>query len=226
MPVPHYTAAMVDAPSPRDTAHRDGCAGAADCDDTQVIARTLRWMERAVIGLNLCPFAKAVHAKGQVHVAVSHASGADGVLADLQREMHDLVALDSAVRDTTLLVLPHALTEFLEFNDFLDPAEALLDALGLHGVLQIASFHPRYQFAGTEPDDITNFSNRSPWPTLHLLREDSIARAVDAFPDPEAIFGANMKTLQQLGVEGWARLDVGPHPAEDAAPSVASKARS
>ena len=178
--------------------------------DAVVIARTLRWMERAVIGLNLCPFAKAVHAKGQVNVAVSRVNDADALLQELARQMQELIALDPAVRDTTLLVLPDAFADFLDFNDFLDPVDALLDELRLEGVLQVASFHPYYQFADTEADDITNFSNRSPYPTLHLLREDSIARAVEAFPDPEAIFGANMHTLEQLGHEGWTRLDVGP----------------
>ncbi|MFM8610819.1 MAG: DUF1415 domain-containing protein [Burkholderiaceae bacterium] len=179
-------------------------------DDATVKARTLRWMERAVIGLNLCPFAKAVHAKGQVHVAVSRSTQIQGLLDDVARELRELLALDASVRDTTLLVLPHALADFLDFNDFLDPAEALLHDMDLEGVIQLASFHPQYQFAGTEPDDITNFSNRSPYPTLHLLREDSIERAVESFPDPEAIFGANMATLTRLGVEGWSQLDVGP----------------
>lgn len=175
-----------------------------------MIACTLRWMERAVIGLNLCPFAKAVHAKGQVHVVVSHATEAEAVLQDLAREMQALVALDPAIRDTTLLVLPDAFADFFDFNDFFDAVDALVDTLGLEGVLQVASFHPRYQFADTEADDITNFSNRSPYPTLHLLREDSIARAVEVFPDPEAIFGANMRMLERLGHEGWERLQVGP----------------
>ena len=179
-------------------------------DDATVKARTLRWMERAVTGLNLCPFAKVVHAKGQVHVAISRATQAQGLMDDLARELRELVALDASVRDTTLLVLPDALADFLDFNDFLDPAEALLHDMDLEGVIQLASFHPQYQFAGTEPDDITNFSNRSPYPTLHLLREDSIERAVESFPDPEAIFGANMATLTRLGIEGWSQLDVGP----------------
>jgi len=210
---------MADALPPTDAARPAAGAKTEACDDARVVARTLRWLERAVIGLNLCPFAKAVHAKGQVHLAVSRASDAEGALADLQREMQDLVALDATVRDTTLLVLPDAFADFLNFNDFLDPAEALLDALCLQGVLQIASFHPRYQFAGTGPDDVTNCSNRAPWPTLHLLREDSVTRAVDAFPDAEAIFGANLQTLRQLGAAGWAQLDVGPHVAGPAVPA-------
>ncbi len=171
---------------------------------------TRAWLERAVIGLNLCPFAKAVHAKGQIHFCVSHAVSAQDLLADLRRELGDLRAASPAVRDTTLLIVPGMLHDFLDFNDFMGEAEDLLVELGLEGDIQIADFHPRYQFAGTLEDDITNFTNRSPYPTLHLLREASIDRAVEVFPEPEAIFEANMKTLQQLGPDGWAALDVGP----------------
>ena len=172
---------------------------------------TLAWLERAVIGLNLCPFAKAVHVKGQVHVCVSDARTEADLLAELRRELADLQTTDPAVRDTTLLVVPHMLHDFLDFNDFMGDAQALLEELGLEGELQIADFHPLYQFGGTAPDDITNFTNRSPYPTLHLLREASIDRAVEVFPDPEAIFETNMQTLKRLGPDGWAALDVGAH---------------
>lgn len=176
----------------------------------EAIQRDTRdWLERAVIGLNLCPFAKAVHVKGQVHFAVSHAVTATALLADLEAELRALVSLDATVRDTTLLTAPGCLADFLEFNDFLDDADRLLIALDLDGVIQIASFHPAYQFAGTEPDDITNCTNRAPYPTLHLLREASIARAVKAIAEPEAIYEANMRTLRSLGHAGWAALDVG-----------------
>ncbi len=171
---------------------------------------TRAWLQRAVIGLNLCPFAKAVHAKGQIHFFVSHAASAQDLLADLRRELGDLQAAEPAVRDTTLLIVPGMLHDFLDFNDFMGDAQALLEELGLEGDIQIADFHPRYQFAGTLEDDITNFTNRSPYPTLHLLREASIDRAVEVFPDPEAIFEANMQTMQQLGPDGWAALNVGP----------------
>lgn len=170
---------------------------------------TLAWLERAVIGLNLCPFAKAVYVKNQVHVAISDARTADAVAADLRAELQALLALDAEVRDTTLLVLPQALPDFLDFNDFLDEADAVLDELDPEGDIQIASFHPDYQFAGTEPDDVTNYSNRSPYPILHLLREDSVERAVEAVPEAADIFERNMETLRALGTEGWAALDVG-----------------
>ena len=170
---------------------------------------TLAWLERAVIGLNLCPFAKAVYVKGQVHVAVSAARTADAVNADLRAELLALLALDAEVRDTTLLVLPQALPDFLDFNDFLDEADAVLDELDPDGDIQIASFHPDYQFGGTEPDDVTNYSNRSPYPILHFLREDSVERAVEAVPEAADIFERNMETLRALGTEGWAALHVG-----------------
>jgi hypothetical protein len=178
--------------------------------DAAVRADTERWLARAVIGLNLCPFAKAVQAKGLVHVAVSSAQGPKDLLDDLARELDDLLALDAAQRETTLLVAPGCLEDFLDFNDFLGRAEKLLRRRGAEGVIQLASFHPDYQFAGTAPDDITNCTNRSPYPTLHLLREASIDRAVEAFPDASAIYDTNIETLRRLGPEGWARLDVGP----------------
>jgi hypothetical protein len=175
-----------------------------------VVRDTRNWLERAVIGLNLCPFAKAVYVKHQVHYAVSEAVQPQQLLEELQVELEALVRLDPAVRETTLLIVPGCLEDFLEFNDFLAAADRLLRRRRLEGVIQLASFHPAYQFAGTEADDISNFTNRSPYPTIHLLREASIARAVQAFPQPEAIYEANMQTLQKLGPEGWAALGVGP----------------
>ena len=171
---------------------------------------TRRWLERAVIGLNLCPFAKSVHVKGQVHFAVSDATEAGSLRQALITELQDLVALEPEVRDTTLLVAPDAFPDFLDFNDFLATVDRALAELDLEGVIQIAPFHPRFVFAGTQDDDITNFTNRTPYPTLHLIRETSIDRAVQAFPEAEAIFEVNMATMEKLGPEGWAALDVGP----------------
>jgi uncharacterized protein len=175
-----------------------------------VVRDTRNWLERAVIGLNLCPFAKAVHVKEQVHYAVSAASDARQVLEDLRLEIKALVALDAAVRDTTLLIVPGCLHDFLEFNDFIGQGERLVRKLRLEGVIQLASFHPAFQFAGSEPSDIANFTNRSPYPTIHLLRESSIDRAVAAIAQPEAIYDANIETLRRLGPQGWADLNVGP----------------
>jgi hypothetical protein len=176
--------------------------------DAVVIEDTRRWVQRAVIGLNICPFAKSVQVKGQVRYVVSQATGAKALLADLKHELLQLVQADPAVLDTTLLVIPNGFAEFLEFNALLERADKLLQRLDLEGVLQIASLHPLYQFADTQADDITNFTNRSPYPTLHLLREASIDRAVAAFPQAGAIFETNMQTMQTLGPEGWAQLGV------------------
>ena len=179
-----------------------------DPHDALVIADTQRWVQRAVIGLNLCPFAKSVEVKKQVRYVVSHATRTKPLLVDLKRELLELIAADPAVLDTTLLVAPDGFSDFLEFNELLDRADKLLVELDLDGVLQIASLHPQYQFADTEPDDITNFTNRAPYPTLHLLREESVDRAVAAFPKAEAIYETNMQTMQELGLQGWVALGV------------------
>ncbi len=188
--------------------------------DDQVIADMRHWLERAVIGLNLCPFAKSVHVKGQVHYVVSGAMDSAALRNDLSRELQDLHASDPQVRDTTLLMAPHCLKDFLDFNDFLGEADGLLAELGFEGELQIASFHPEFQFAGTDADDITNYTNRAPYPTLHLLREASIDRAVEAFPEAESIYEKNMETLARLGHAGWRRVMTAPH--EPAEPRVAA----
>jgi hypothetical protein len=176
----------------------------------RMVQDTLLWLERAVIGLNLCPFAKAVYVKGQVHCTVSQASNLEALRDDLLQALKDLVAHEPAERDTTLLFIQNLLQDFVDYNDFLNVADDCLLALDLEGEIQIASFHPQYQFAGTDEDDITNFTNRSPYPTLHLIREASIDRAVAAFPDAEDIFEANMATMNQLGLQGWQDLNVGP----------------
>lgn len=175
-------------------------------DDDQVIAATRRWVERAVIGLNLCPFAKAVQTDERIRYVQSEARTPDELIADLQRELETLAEATPEKIETTLLIHPHVLTDFLDYNDFLDVADGLVEALHLDGVLQVASFHPRYQFAGSGPDDVSNYSNRSPYPTLHLLREESIERAVEAMPDAEKIYQRNIETLQRIGHEGWDAL--------------------
>jgi hypothetical protein len=171
-----------------------------------VIAATRAWVERAVIGLNLCPFAKAVQQKQQIRYVVSDDTHPEDLLNTLCEELRFLAQADPAQIDTTLLIHPRVLTDFLDYNDFLDLADAAVEEMGLDGVLQVASFHPQYQFEGTAPDDMANASNRSPYPTLHLLREASVDRAVDAFPEAERIYETNIRTLQQLGADGWAAL--------------------
>lgn len=175
-------------------------------DATSIQRKTQQWLERAVIGLNLCPFAKAVHVKGQIHYAVSDAEDRDGLLTDLQAELQTLHQLSPDERDTTLLIAPRVFPDFWDFNAFLPSCDRALKKLGLGGEIQIASFHPQFQFAGSEANDVTNNTNRAPFPILHLLREASIDRAVQAFPNPEVIFEANMATLQALGADGWQAL--------------------
>ena len=170
------------------------------------IAATQRWLQRAVIGLNLCPFAKSVHVKDQVRYVLSSATTTEALLEELASELLWLNDTDPALVDTTLLIHPQVLIDFLDYNDFLEQADAALDALGLEGELQVASFHPDYRFAGTRPDDVENCTNRSPYPMLHLLREASVERAVEAFPDPDAIVERNIATLEKLGFEGYERL--------------------
>ncbi|KVA08899.1 DUF1415 domain-containing protein [Burkholderia ubonensis] len=169
----------------------------------EILAATRHWLARAVIGLNLCPFAKSVYVKDQVRYAISEATTLEDALADLETELRGLDAADPQQVDTTLVIYPHAFAEFLDYNDALFFADRLVRQLKLDGVLQIASFHPCYQFDGTEPDDIENYTNRAPYPILHLLREDSIARAADAFPDASAIYEKNQETLRRLGHDGW-----------------------
>ena len=177
------------------------------------ILDTQRWLERAVIGLNLCPFAKAVHVKGLIRYAVSEATTTVELLIDLKNELNSLANMDatgiSIAYDTTLLIAPYCLHDFLDFNDFLGKADKIIAKMKLEGTIQLANFHPQYQFAGTEPDDITNFTNRAPYTTLHLLKESSIDQAVAAFPEAEAIFEVNMQTMERLGRTGWDALDVG-----------------
>ena len=172
----------------------------------QVLNQTRHWLEKAVIGLNLCPFAKAVYVKNQVRLVVSHARHADDFLEDLDRELDLLVATPASEIDTTLLIHPTLFEDFLDFNDFLEVAEGVVDEHALEGVVQLASFHPKFQFDGTEPDDIGNYTNRAPFAMLHLLREESVEKAVEAFPEAESIFEQNIATLEKLGVEGWKAL--------------------
>ena len=177
-----------------------------------VVADTRRWLERAVIGLNLCPFAKAVHIKQQVRYVVSAAEDEEALLADLLHELQLLYDADPEQVETTLLIHPHVLTDFLDYNDFLEIADAAVSELSLDGEVQVASFHPDYRFADSEPDDIANFSNRAPYPTLHLLRESSIDRAVAAFPEAASIYERNIETLRKLGHAGWRALWTDPAP--------------
>ena len=171
-----------------------------------VVAETKHWLNQAVIGLNLCPFAKAVQVKDQIRFAISDATDAEGVLTDLQDELALLAEADPEKIDTTLLIIPDALDDFIDFNDFEDLSDRLLKRMRLVGELQVATFHPQFQFADTQPDDIENYTNRTPYPILHLLREDSIDRAVAAYPEPDAIIERNIAAMEQLGNDGYRKL--------------------
>jgi hypothetical protein len=175
-------------------------------DAKTVIAATQRWLEKAVIGLNLCPFAKAVHVKKQIRYVVSEATTPEALLEDMMDELRALQDADPEKVDTTLLIHPYVLTDFLDFNDFLDTVDIAVAEPEFNDAFQVASLHPQYQFAGTAADDIENYTNRSPYPTLHLLREDSVDRAVAAFPDADRIVDNNIETMKKLGHEGWKRL--------------------
>jgi uncharacterized protein len=172
----------------------------------EVVAATRIWLERAVIGLNLCPFARPVHLHGRIRYFVSDTRSSAGLLEDLMAELNALAAADPQQCETTLLIHPHVLTDFSDYNDFLGRADDAVSELGLEGVIQVASFHPRYQFEDAAPDDIENYTNRSPYPMLHLLRESSVERAVTTYPDTTAIYRKNIETLRHLGHEGWRRL--------------------
>jgi uncharacterized protein len=179
---------------------------ASAINEELILQQTRHWLEKAVIGLNLCPFAKAVYVKNQVRLVVSKARHADDLLEELDRELDLLVATPATEIDTTLLIHPTLFEDFLDFNDFLEIAEDVVDEHELEGVIQLASFHPKFQFEGTESDDISNYTNRAPFAILHLLREDSVERAVEAFPQAETIFEANIATLEKLGLDGWKKL--------------------
>jgi hypothetical protein len=172
----------------------------------QIVSATRRWMEKSVIGLNLCPFAENPYRGNRVHFTVSEQRSAAGLLEDLRLELQALAAADLADRETTLLIHPWVLADFTEYNDFLEVCDATVAELNLEGELQVASFHPQYQFAETQPDDIENYTNRSPFPMLHLLREASVERAVAAVGETEEIYRRNIRTLRALGHAGWQRL--------------------
>jgi len=177
--------------------------------DDDVLAATRRWLEQAVIGLNLCPFAKSVYVKDQVRLVVSRARHLDAFLDDLDHELELLKTTPAEQLDTTLLIHPTLFPDFLVFNDFLDVADGVLSDHELEGVVQIAPFHPDFVFDGEDEGDMSHFTNRSPFPTLHLIREESLEKAIESFGNTDVIFERNIETLRRLGVEGWKRLLTG-----------------
>lgn len=183
--------------------------GLTPSQERTAIEDTQKWLLQAVVGLNLCPFAKAVVVKDMVRYRVCASTEPADLLAMLRQELQHLAEADPEQLDTTLLIAPNALPDFLDFNDFLAECDDVLMDLELDGVLQVADFHPRYQFGGTQVADIENYTNRTPYPTLHLLREASIDKAVEAYPDASLIFERNIEVLNKLGRAGWEALGVG-----------------
>jgi uncharacterized protein len=157
------------------------------------------WIERAVIGLDLCPFASSVWKSGRVRIAVSEARTAEDAVRDLMAEAAQLLDADPSRLSTTLVVFAHALADFDDYLDAVADAEHALAEAGAEGVLQIATFHPEYRFAGADPDALSNYTNRSPHPVMHLLREAEVSDAVDAHPDPESIPARNIERIERLG---------------------------
>lgn len=177
-----------------------------------LVADTRRWLERAVIGLNLCPFAKAVYVKQQVRYVVSTAVDTNALLDELETELAHLRTVAAETTDTSLLIVPALLDDFSVFLDFVDLAEVSLRLNGHEGHLQLAHFHPDYEFADADgPEDLANNTNRSPWPTLHLIRESSLSRATAAIPDAASIYERNIALARSLGSQGWRELGVGRH---------------
>jgi len=172
----------------------------------EITALTRRWLEKSVIGLNLCPFAEGPYRADRVRFCISEQRSASGLLEELRAELAHLQAADPLKCETTLIIHPYVLTDFIEYNDFLEVCDATVADLGLEGELQVASFHPGYQFAGTQSEDIENYTNRSPFPMLHLLREASVEKAIAGVGDPEEIYRRNIRTLRKLGHAGWRRL--------------------
>jgi hypothetical protein len=171
-----------------------------------IIDATRRWVEKAVIGLKLCPFADSVYRSDRVRFHVSEQRTAAGLLEDLRSELMHLQAAEARHCETTLLIHPWVLNDFVEFNDFLQLCDETVQGLDLEGEIQVASFHPQYQFAGTASDDIENHTNRSPYPILHLLREASVERALATVSDPASIYENNIRRLRDLGPDGWKAL--------------------
>ncbi|MFW5425889.1 MAG: DUF1415 domain-containing protein [Methylophagaceae bacterium] len=165
--------------------------------EQDIITPVKKWLEQLVIGLNLCPFAKQEFVNNRIRLYPSKATTVEMLLIDLQQELERLDS-DSNI-ETTLLIHPHILTDFYDYNDFLDIADGLLIDMNLDGIYQIASFHPDYQFADTEPDYAENYTNRSPYPLLHLIREKSLEEAIANYPNPELIPERNIKLMKEMG---------------------------
>jgi len=173
-------------------------------DSETVTATVNHWMDAMVVGLNLCPFANTVRRQGHLNIAVAQDGSIPGCLQLLADEAHELAERDASA--TSLVILPEGFEDFDDYLDLLAMAEALLEDLGFEGAMQLASFHPRYQFEGTDENDVSNWTNRAPYPILHMLQESAVTKAVEAHPNAEGIPEQNIDTLEKLGMAGVLQL--------------------
>ncbi len=173
----------------------------------QALDETRCWVERVVVGLNLCPFAASPMKGGRIRYVACPASDPDGIYRALLQEMETLIGLPEPEAETSLFVVPEGLNDFDAYLDLFETAEAAVSEAGLEGILQLASFHPDYCFEGAGTDDPANYTNRSPHPMFHLIREEPLARALAQYPDPEGIPQRNVERLRALGLSAMqARL--------------------
>lgn len=164
-------------------------------------AETLCWVRTVVIGLGLCPFAARVVENGQLSIRISDADSPEALLQHLLDELQQLEQVPAEETDTVLLVHPGVLQDFDDYNEFLGLVDLLLEQEGFEGVFQVASFHPDYRFGGVSADDVSNYTNRSPYPMLHIIREHSLEQAIASFPDVDAVPQKNIETMQKLGAD-------------------------
>ncbi|WP_029407102.1 DUF1415 domain-containing protein [Thiomicrorhabdus sp. Milos-T2] len=160
-----------------------------------------QWLDKVVIGLNLCPFASQPYKNQQIRFTISHCDSDACLLEDLQNELNLLAETKAESIETTLLIVPNMLQDFYDYNDFLEYVDALIEDNQWQGIFQVATFHPNYQFGGTEPEDTENLTNRAPYPILHLLREASLEKAIEHYPNPEEIPEQNIETVSNLTLQ-------------------------
>ncbi|MGC9402043.1 DUF1415 domain-containing protein [Vibrio genomosp. F10] len=163
--------------------------------------QTQQWLEDVIVGLNLCPFAHKPNKNKQIKIAVTDATTEEALLECILEEFQILDSKDAKELETTLVVIPDMLQDFMDYNFFLDWVDGLIKQQDYEGIYQVATFHPDYYFHGTQPDDTENLTNRSPYPTIHLIREESMEKVLKHYPDPEAIPDNNIARVESLSQE-------------------------
>lgn len=167
----------------------------------QILNEVNQWLDKVVIGLNLCPFASRPYQQKQIRFTISQCNTDACLLEELQNELKLLAETKAEKIETTLLIVPNMLQDFYDYNDFLDYVDGLIADNEWEGIFQVATFHPDYQFGGTQPEDAENLTNRAPYPILHLLREASLEKAIEHYPNPELIPEHNIETVNNLTLE-------------------------